>query len=60
MKSGMRDQVEGTAKTAKGAVKQEVGKRTGDPGLKARGKIDEATGKFQQKTGQIKRDITRE
>lgn len=60
MKSGLRDKVEGKAKQAKGAVKQKIGRKTGDPGMKARGKVDEATGKFQQKTGQIKRDITRE
>ena len=60
MKSGIRDQVEGKARQAKGTVKREVGKRTGNPELKARGRIEQAVGKYQQKTGQIKRDITRE
>lgn len=60
MKSGLRDQVEGTAKVAKGVVKQKVGEVAGDPKMKAQGAVDEATGRFQQKTGQIKRDITRE
>jgi uncharacterized protein YjbJ (UPF0337 family) len=60
MKSGMRDQVEGTLKVAKGAAKQQWGKVTGDPGKKAEGAMERAAGKFQQKTGQIKRDVTRE
>lgn len=60
MKSGLRDQVEGTAKVAKGVVKQKVGEIAGDPKMKAQGAVDEAAGRFQQKTGQIKRDITRE
>jgi uncharacterized protein YjbJ (UPF0337 family) len=60
MKSGIRDQVEGKARETKGAVKQAIGKQAGDPAMKASGQIDEAAGKFQKKTGQIKRDITRE
>jgi len=60
MKSGIRDQVEGTAKAAKGAVKQKVGKITGDPAKSAEGTVDRAAGQLQKKTGQIKRDTMRD
>ena len=60
MKSGVRDQVEGKAKEAKGAAKEKYGKHAGDPQKKFEGAVDQAEGRFQQKTGQIKRDVTRE
>jgi uncharacterized protein YjbJ (UPF0337 family) len=60
MKSGLRDKVEGTAKEAKGQVKQKAARHTGDPQMAADGKLDEAKGKFQKKTGEIKRDVMRE
>jgi uncharacterized protein YjbJ (UPF0337 family) len=60
MKSGMRDQVEGAAKEAKGVAKQKVGKVTGDPQQAASGAVDEAKGKLQKKTGEIKRDVMRD
>jgi uncharacterized protein YjbJ (UPF0337 family) len=60
MKSGLRDQVEGTAKEIKGAVKQKIGRETGDIETTAKGKVDEAKGKLQRKTGEIKRDVLRD
>jgi uncharacterized protein YjbJ (UPF0337 family) len=60
MKSGIRDQIEGTAKDLKGAAKQQWGKKTGDPAKAVEGSIDRAEGKFQKKTGQIKRDVMRD
>ncbi|MGH7958615.1 MAG: CsbD family protein [Opitutaceae bacterium] len=60
MKSGLRDKIEGTAKEAKGKAKQKVAEATGDPQKAGEGKIDEARGKFQKKTGEIKRDIMRD
>jgi uncharacterized protein YjbJ (UPF0337 family) len=60
MKSGLRDQVEGAVKDAKGAAKQQWGKKAGDPAKAVEGAIDRAEGKFQKKTGQIKRDVMRE
>ena len=59
MKSGIRDQVEGKAKQAKGAAKQAYGRAAGDPKAKMSGTIDRAKGKMQEKTGRIKRDVTR-
>ena len=60
MKSGIRDQVEGTVKAAKGAARQKIGKATGNPEQAARGTIDRAKGNLQKKTGQIKRDVMRD
>ena len=60
MKSGLRDQIEGTAKEAKGVGKQKMAKMTGDPQQAAEGAKDQAKGKLQQKTGQIKRDVMRD
>lgn len=60
MKSGARDQVEGKGKELKGAAKEGLGKITGDPAKRAEGSMDKAAGKFQQKTGEIKRDATRD
>ena len=60
MKSGLRDQAEGAAKQAKGNTKQKMAKITGDPEKAAEGYVDETRGKFQKKTGQIKRDVMRE
>ena len=60
MKSGTRDQVEGTAKDLKGAAKQAIGKATGNPRQQLEGTVERTTGKFQKKTGEIKRDLTRD
>lgn len=60
MKSGVRDQIEGTAKDAKGAAKQKIGKAMGDPQTAAEGTLDRAKGKLQKKTGEIKRDAMRD
>jgi uncharacterized protein YjbJ (UPF0337 family) len=60
MKSGARDQAEGTARQAKGAAKKKIAKVTGDPKMAAEGSVDEAKGRFQKKTGEIKRDVMRE
>lgn len=60
MKSGIRDQVEGAAKEVKGIAKEKTAKTTGNPGKKLEGMVDRAEGRFQQKTGQIKRDVLRD
>jgi len=60
MKSGIRDQVEGSAKDAKGAAKQKIGKAMGDPQKAAEGTLDRAKGHLQKKTGQLKRDVMRD
>ena len=60
MKSGMRDKIEGSAKEMKGRTKQEWARATGDPQKHVEGSKDRAAGKFQKKSGEIKRDIMRE
>lgn len=49
-----KDRIEGTAKQAKGAVKETVGKVLGDTKLTAEGKSDKVEGKIQNAVGGIK------
>jgi len=49
-----KDRIEGSAKQAKGAVKDAVGKVTGDTKLQAEGKADKAEGKIQNAVGGLK------
>ena len=60
MKSGLRDQAEGAVKEAKGRAKQKWAKAVGAPDKHIEGTVDRAMGKFQKKTGEIKRDTMRE
>jgi uncharacterized protein YjbJ (UPF0337 family) len=56
-----KDRIEGTATQAKGAVKEAVGKVTGDAKLKSEGAADKAAGKVQNAVGGVKdavRDAT--
>lgn len=55
------DRLSGAAKQAKGAVKEGLGKLTGDAKLQAEGKTDKAAGKVQNAVGGAKdavRDAT--
>jgi uncharacterized protein YjbJ (UPF0337 family) len=49
-----KDRVAGSANQAKGAVKEAVGKMTGDTKLKAEGAADKAKGKIQNAIGGAK------
>ena len=49
-----KDRIEGAANQAKGAVKEAVGKLTGDAKLKAEGAADKAAGKVQNAVGGAK------
>lgn len=49
-----KDRVAGSAKQAKGAIKEAVGKVTGDAKLKADGKADKTAGKIQNAVGGVK------
>ncbi|MBX6746370.1 MAG: CsbD family protein [Acetobacteraceae bacterium] len=56
-----KDRIEGTAKQAKGAVKDTAGKVMGDTKMQAEGKMDKAEGKAQNAAGSVKdaaRDAT--
>jgi uncharacterized protein YjbJ (UPF0337 family) len=52
-----KDRVKGTAHQAKGAVKEGVGKLTGDAKLKAEGKAEKAAGKLQNAVGGVKDSV---
>ena len=49
-----KDRLEGSAKQAKGAIKEVAGKVTGDAKLEAEGKSDQAAGKVQNAVGGLK------
>jgi uncharacterized protein YjbJ (UPF0337 family) len=49
-----KDRVAGSAKQAKGAVKEAVGKVTGDAKLQGEGKADKVAGKVQNAVGGVK------
>ncbi|MGB8181710.1 MAG: CsbD family protein [Stellaceae bacterium] len=49
-----KDRIAGTAKEAKGAVKQAIGKATGDAKLRTEGTVDKAEGKIQKAIGGVK------
>ena len=49
-----KDQIVGSAKEIKGAVKQTVGKAVGDAKLEAEGKADQIEGKVQNAVGGLK------
>jgi len=46
-----KDRIEGSAKQAKGAIKEVAGKVTGDAKLETEGKSDKAAGKVQNAVG---------
>jgi uncharacterized protein YjbJ (UPF0337 family) len=49
-----KDRVEGAAHQAKGAVKEAVGKLTGDKKTEAEGKVEKAAGKVQNTASGVK------
>jgi uncharacterized protein YjbJ (UPF0337 family) len=49
-----KDRIEGSATQAKGAVKEAVGKMTGDAKLQGEGMADKAAGKVQNAVGSAK------
>jgi uncharacterized protein YjbJ (UPF0337 family) len=49
-----KDRVKGSARQAKGALKEVVGKVTGDAKLEAEGKSDKVAGKAQNAVGGLK------
>lgn len=49
-----KDRIEGSANQAKGAIKQGVGKITGDAKLQAEGAADKAKGQVQNAVGGMK------
>jgi uncharacterized protein YjbJ (UPF0337 family) len=52
-----KDEVKGGAKQVRGAIKDAVGKVTGDAKLQAVGKADKVEGKVQEGIGKVKEGI---
>lgn len=55
-----KDRIEGAAHQAKGAVKETIGKVTGDTKTQAEGKVEKAAGKVQNAVGGAKDAIRKE
>jgi uncharacterized protein YjbJ (UPF0337 family) len=55
MKSSTRDKIKGAFKEAKGKVKEETGRATGNPDLRDRGTVEKTGGKVQRKIGDVKK-----
>ena len=55
MKSSTKDKIKGAFKEAKGKVKEETGKATGNPDLRDRGTVEKAGGKVQRKIGDVEK-----
>ena len=55
----MEDRARGEGKELKGKAKEAAGRVTGDPGLRARGEADQATGKGQGLLGRFKTFLAR-
>jgi uncharacterized protein YjbJ (UPF0337 family) len=58
-RDGVKNSLEGTAKQAKGRVKDAVGGLTGDGRLQVEGKMDQAKGKIQKAIGKVERKLGR-
>ena len=57
MKSGARDEAEGTWHKVKGKVKEMAGELSDDPNLEAEGTNEKIAGKIQEKLGQVKKVV---
>jgi uncharacterized protein YjbJ (UPF0337 family) len=55
----MDDQIKGEMKKAKGKVKEEFGKVTGDRSTEWSGKVDQLKGNLQKKAGEIEQEADR-
>jgi uncharacterized protein YjbJ (UPF0337 family) len=55
MKPSTNDQIEGNLHEMKGAVKEQVGRVTNNPTLRAKGKAENLAGKIQKKVGQLEK-----
>jgi uncharacterized protein YjbJ (UPF0337 family) len=55
MKSSTKDKIKGGFKEAKGKVKEEAGKATGNPDLRDRGTVEKAGGKVERRIGDVKK-----
>jgi uncharacterized protein YjbJ (UPF0337 family) len=52
-----KDRIEGSAKQAKGSIKEKAGKAMGDAKLEGEGKVDKTEGKVQNTIGGLKDNL---
>jgi uncharacterized protein YjbJ (UPF0337 family) len=55
MKPSTKDQIEGNLHAVNGAVKEQVGRVTNNPSLRAKGNAENLAGKIQKKVGQLEK-----
>ena len=55
MRSSTKDKLKGSAREAKGKVKETAGRAVGNPNLRDRGTAEKVGGKVQRKVGDIKK-----
>ena len=55
MKSSTKDKIKGSAREAKGKVKETAGKAVGNPNLRDRGTVEKVGGKVQRKIGEVEK-----
>jgi uncharacterized protein YjbJ (UPF0337 family) len=55
MKDSTKQQLKGKAHEVKGAIKEKLGRATGNPNQEAEGQDEKVAGKIQKKVGQIER-----
>jgi uncharacterized protein YjbJ (UPF0337 family) len=52
-----KDQAKGKKDTAKGSIKENVGKAVGNERLEGEGKLDKASGKTRESYGDVKENV---
>ena len=57
MTDSTKDRVEGTVHEVKGAVKETIGRATGNPDLESEGQAEKLSGKIQRKVGEVEKVI---
>ena len=55
MSDSLKNKVEGTAREAKGKIKETAGRATNNPDLADRGTAEKVAGKMQRKAGEVEK-----
>lgn len=55
MKTSTKDQVEGKLHRVKGKIEETVGKRSNNPDLEVKGRVEKIEGEAQEKAGHVKK-----
>jgi uncharacterized protein YjbJ (UPF0337 family) len=57
MEQSTKDKIQGGMHEAKGKIKEEVGKLTGNKDLQARGTVEKVGGKVEKKVGHVEKEL---